>query len=99
MLPHLGAGAGQCIEDGYLLANLLSLPEVTTDNVEVTISSACTCYDKSLKILYACRQCSKSTMKCAAPERPVSGRVASDKARIMNVAARAARPQTIYAKT
>ncbi len=99
MLPHLGAGAGQCIEDGYLLANLLSLPEVTIDNVEVTVLLACICYDGSLNIFYACRQFSKSTMKCADPERPVSGREASDKARTMSVAARAAHPQMIFART
>ena len=37
MLPHMGAGAGQGIEDAYLLARLLALPETTTDNVEVCI--------------------------------------------------------------
>lgn len=35
MLPFLGAGAGQGIEDAYLLAELLSNPQTTTKNVEV----------------------------------------------------------------
>lgn len=48
MLPHLGAGAGQCIEDAYLLGNLLSLPEVNIDNVEVSI------YDRSSNALHEC---------------------------------------------
>lgn len=36
MLPHLYAGAGQGVEDSYLLAQLLSNPQTNTDNVEVT---------------------------------------------------------------
>ena len=35
MAPHLGAGAGQGIEDAYLLAQLLSDPRVTKANVAV----------------------------------------------------------------
>ena len=35
MAPHLGAGAGQGIEDAYLLAQLLSGPRVTKANVAV----------------------------------------------------------------
>ena len=38
MLPHMGAGAGQGIEDAYLLCKLLSHPETTTQNVEVRLS-------------------------------------------------------------
>ncbi|KAI9056981.1 FAD/NAD-P-binding domain-containing protein [Trametes sanguinea] len=34
MLPHLGAGAGQGIEDAYLLARLLSHPDTNVDNIE-----------------------------------------------------------------
>ncbi|KAH9949948.1 hypothetical protein B0H21DRAFT_776995 [Amylocystis lapponica] len=34
MLPHLGAGAGQCIEDAFLLAHLLGHPQTTASNVE-----------------------------------------------------------------
>ncbi|OSD06217.1 FAD/NAD-P-binding domain-containing protein [Trametes coccinea BRFM310] len=34
MLPHLGAGAGQGIEDAYLLARLLSHPDTSIDNME-----------------------------------------------------------------
>ncbi|CDO73093.1 hypothetical protein BN946_scf185007.g147 [Trametes cinnabarina] len=34
MLPHLGAGAGQGIEDAYLLARLLSHPQTHTDNIK-----------------------------------------------------------------
>ncbi|EKM53768.1 uncharacterized protein PHACADRAFT_260263 [Phanerochaete carnosa HHB-10118-sp] len=33
MLPHLGAGAGQGIEDAYLLAKLLGHPQTTPENV------------------------------------------------------------------
>jgi salicylate hydroxylase len=35
MLPHLGSGAGQGIEDAYLLAQLLSHPKTTRDNIAV----------------------------------------------------------------
>lgn len=35
MLPHMGAGAGQGIEDAYFLSRLLSHPETNTDNIEV----------------------------------------------------------------
>lgn len=35
MLPFLAAGAGQGIEDAYLLAQLLSHPQTTLDNIEV----------------------------------------------------------------
>ena len=35
MTPHVGAGAGQGIEDVYLLSQLLSHPQTTTDNIEV----------------------------------------------------------------
>lgn len=35
MLPHLGAGAGQGIEDAEMLARLLSHPETKADNVAV----------------------------------------------------------------
>ena len=35
MLPHLGAGAGQGIEDAYVLARLLSHPDTSKDNLEV----------------------------------------------------------------
>ncbi|KAH9920248.1 FAD/NAD-P-binding domain-containing protein [Epithele typhae] len=34
MLPHWGAGAGQGLEDAYLLVRLLSDPETDVDNVE-----------------------------------------------------------------
>ncbi|KAI0361039.1 FAD/NAD-P-binding domain-containing protein [Trametes cingulata] len=34
MLPHLGAGAGQGIEDAYLLSRLLGHPHTNTDNVK-----------------------------------------------------------------
>ena len=39
MLPFLGAGAGQGIEDAYLLAELLSNPQTTAANVEVRATS------------------------------------------------------------
>lgn len=35
MLPHLFAGAGQGIEDAYLLGELLGHPQATPDNIEV----------------------------------------------------------------
>ena len=35
MLPHLGAGAGQGIEDAFLLSKLLSNPQTTLENIEV----------------------------------------------------------------
>lgn len=39
MLPHLGAGAGQGIEDAYLLSELLAHPQTTAANVEVRAAS------------------------------------------------------------
>ena len=36
MLPHLGAGAGQSLEDAYLLAKLLGHPETNIHNIEVS---------------------------------------------------------------
>lgn len=35
MLPHMGAGAGQGLEDAYLLVRLLSHPKTTIENIEV----------------------------------------------------------------
>ena len=35
MEPHLGAGAGQGIEDAYLLAQLLTDPRTSRENLEV----------------------------------------------------------------
>ncbi|RDX51872.1 FAD/NAD(P)-binding domain-containing protein [Lentinus brumalis] len=37
MLPHMGAGAGQGIEDAYFLSRLLSHPETNTDNIEAVL--------------------------------------------------------------
>ena len=37
MPPHLGAGAGQCIEDAYLLSELLTHPETNHGNLEVSV--------------------------------------------------------------
>ncbi|KAI0094260.1 FAD/NAD(P)-binding domain-containing protein [Irpex rosettiformis] len=39
MAPHLGAGAGQGIEDAYLLAQLLSAPRTTRNNVEAVLKA------------------------------------------------------------
>ncbi|KAI0094261.1 FAD/NAD(P)-binding domain-containing protein [Irpex rosettiformis] len=39
MAPHLGAGAGQGIEDAYLLAQLLSDPQTTKANVEAVLKT------------------------------------------------------------
>ena len=38
MLPHMGAGAGQGLEDAYLLCRLLSHPKTTTANLDVRSS-------------------------------------------------------------
>ena len=35
MLPHLGAGAGQGLEDAYVLTRLVSYPETNVNNLEV----------------------------------------------------------------
>jgi salicylate hydroxylase len=35
MLPHLGAGAGQGLEDVYALCRLLSHPTTTKSNLDV----------------------------------------------------------------
>lgn len=43
MTPHLGAGAGQGIEDAYLLSQLLSHPQTTLDNIHVCHSLIQTC--------------------------------------------------------
>jgi salicylate hydroxylase len=37
MLPHLGAGAGQAIEDAHLLTQLLTHPSTNLFNVEVRL--------------------------------------------------------------
>lgn len=42
MLPHLGNGASQGIEDGYLLAKLLASPSAKLQNIEVSIHDAIT---------------------------------------------------------
>ncbi|KAM5536054.1 hypothetical protein V8D89_010312 [Ganoderma adspersum] len=39
MLPHLGAGAGQGVEDAYILARLLSHPETHAGNLEVVLDT------------------------------------------------------------
>ena len=39
MLPHLGAGAGQGIEDVYALCRLLSHPTTTKSNLDVLVNS------------------------------------------------------------
>lgn len=48
MLPHLGAGAGQSLEDALLLVRLLSHPGATSANAEVG-TSRCTVYPCSKK--------------------------------------------------
>lgn len=37
MLPHLSAGAGQGVEDAFVLARLLGDPRTNTTNLEVSI--------------------------------------------------------------
>lgn len=39
MLPHLGAGAGQAIEDAYVLSKLLSHPQTTKSNVKSVLKA------------------------------------------------------------
>ncbi|KAI0060945.1 FAD/NAD-P-binding domain-containing protein [Artomyces pyxidatus] len=39
MLPHLGAGAGQGIEDAYVLTRLLSHPQANTSNLEAILQA------------------------------------------------------------
>jgi len=39
MLPHLGAGAGQAMEDGYVLSELLTHPSARKENLEVRLLS------------------------------------------------------------
>lgn len=39
MLPHLGAGAGQGLEDAYVLSHLLCHPDATVNNLEVRAES------------------------------------------------------------
>ena len=36
MMPHLGAGAGQGLEDALLLMRLFANPDVNNDNIEVS---------------------------------------------------------------
>ncbi len=36
MLPHLGAGSGQGLEDAHLLAKLLAHPQTSGENIEVS---------------------------------------------------------------
>ncbi|KIY46934.1 salicylate hydroxylase [Fistulina hepatica ATCC 64428] len=56
MLPHLGAGAGQALEDGYALAKLLSHPHINKSNIE----EALRLYDK-LRVARANRVAARST--------------------------------------
>ncbi|KAH9835875.1 uncharacterized protein C8Q71DRAFT_797371 [Rhodofomes roseus] len=39
MLPHLGSGAGQGLEDAYVLAGLLGHPQTNAGNVEVVLKA------------------------------------------------------------
>ncbi|KZT08533.1 FAD/NAD(P)-binding domain-containing protein [Laetiporus sulphureus 93-53] len=39
MLPHLGAGAGQGLEDAYLLAQLLGHPQTNPSNIEIVLQA------------------------------------------------------------
>lgn len=49
MLPHLGAGASQGLEDAYVLVRLLSHPETNVDNLEVRSHS-----NRDARILLIC---------------------------------------------
>lgn len=40
MLPHMGAGAGQGLEDAYFVARLLSHPSTNKGNIEVRCYAA-----------------------------------------------------------
>lgn len=37
MLPHMGAGAGQGLEDAFMLSRLLSHPDTNAENIEVRL--------------------------------------------------------------
>lgn len=37
MTPHQGSGAGQAIEDAYILGSLLGHPKVTLDKVQIAL--------------------------------------------------------------
>lgn len=39
MLPHLGAGAGQALEDAYLIAKLLGRPETNLSHIPVSLTT------------------------------------------------------------
>ncbi|GJJ14209.1 hypothetical protein Clacol_008471 [Clathrus columnatus] len=39
MLPHMGSGAGQAIEDAYILSELLSLPQTTKRNLKLVLKA------------------------------------------------------------
>lgn len=83
MLPHLGAGAGQCIEDAYLLVNLLSHPETVPGNVQAS-PSALSALPSSLRRLCGRTFCA-FTMSSDVREHRRSGRKAPRKARSMKV--------------
>ena len=44
MLPHLGAGAGQGIEDALVIVTLLKHPRVNKSNIEVCVSLCLFCF-------------------------------------------------------
>lgn len=81
MLPHLGAGAGQAIEDAYLLAKLLSHPQLTNQNVEVGAPFVSIRIKFDVFCFFLCRLllrwCFKYTMRFVVLVPRVFGRAAS----------------------
>ena len=70
MLPHLGAGAGQGVEDAYVLARLLSHPETRVGNLEVHIlirvcaDRLLTTYHKGFAIVLSAQRRIKHANSC-----------------------------------
>ncbi|KAH8099305.1 hypothetical protein BXZ70DRAFT_943202 [Cristinia sonorae] len=54
MLPHLGAGAGQALEDAYLLAKLLSHPLTNDENVELVLQAYDHTRRKRAQMIWEC---------------------------------------------
>lgn len=80
MMPHLGAGAGQGLEDALLLARLLSNPSVRKDTVKVSqwhVSNLTTSHN-----LY--RPSCKHTLKCDVQGHRQSGSSATARDAYMN---------------
>lgn len=71
MLPHLGAGAGQGIEDAYLLGKLLGNPQTDLSNVEVRHICVCPCIQNLTAVVAMRRRwcCSQAVLRAYATVR------------------------------